>query len=107
MKKGFPFITLLLLIGLAFWFYDRPKKPAPGNLGLATQNTSSLLPRKSTAIPAAAGGSALTNATSVILSPNPSPAPAPQAGELKPDESANTPVGPDTALQHVRHAVHQ
>jgi hypothetical protein len=31
----------------------------------------------------------------------------PQAGELKPDETASTVVGPETALQNVQRAVHQ
>jgi hypothetical protein len=39
--------------------------------------------------------------------PGPAPIPAPQAGELKLDESASTVVGPETALENVRRAVHQ
>jgi hypothetical protein len=109
MKKGVAFVALMLLIGVAFWFYDHPKKPAPAKVALFTQNSASLLPKKLSAVPLVPAASAATNAVAATFSANPSSTqvPARQAGELKPDQSANTPVGPDTALQLVQHAVHQ
>ncbi len=109
MKKGFAFVAVLLFVGLAFWFYDRPKKAAPANLALFTQNSSSVLPKKLSAVQVVPAASAVTNATAAALWANSSsaPAPAPQAGELKPDESASTPVGPEKALEIVQRAVHQ
>jgi len=109
MKKGYIFAASLLLIALAFYLLPDPKKPTPTTIAPAKQNSA---PSRTTSSPdvsfiAAASAASNSPAISSLPKPAPGPAPAPQAGELKPDETANTVVGPETALQNVRRAVHQ
>ncbi len=110
MKRIFGFIALLAIISAAIYLYLNPKTQAPAAVALATQDSSVSLAKKSSRIvPLVATSSAVSNtpALSSSQSPAEAPVPAPQAGELKPDPTASTEVGPQTALQNVRHAVHQ
>ncbi len=109
MKKNYVFAAVLVLVALAFYLAPTPKKPTRTTVAPQRQNSTPSPGNGSTDVSfiAAAGATSKSPALTSLPVLAPAPVPAPQAGELKPDETANTVVGPETALQNVRRAVHQ
>jgi hypothetical protein len=109
MKRGSAFIALLVLIAATLYLWPSAKKPTPTTVAPVKQNSSPSRTNSSTVVESLAVASPASNTSAINSSPSPAqtPVPAPQAGELKPDASASTVVGPETALQNMQRAVHQ
>ena len=110
MKRNYVFAAILLLVALTFYLAPNPKKPTRTTVAPPpAQNSTPSRSKGSTDVSfiAAANPAAKSPALTSLPLPVAAPVTAPQAGELKPDETANTVVGPETALENVRRAVHQ
>ena len=109
MKRGLVFVALMALIFAAIYLHLNPETPASAIHSPAAPGSSANLTKSSSPAPVLAAPSAvaITPATSSTTNPAQAPVRAHEAGELKPDPSASTPVGPETALQNVQRAVRQ
>jgi|HubBroStandDraft_1064217.scaffolds.fasta_scaffold215727_2 hypothetical protein len=109
MKKAFGVAALLLLAAAAIYLFPTPKAPPPAMVAPEAQTSSANLVRTSVVVPSVPTSIVASISPTIISSQHQSqpPIPAPAAGRLVPDSTSSTEVGPETALQNVRRAVHQ
>jgi hypothetical protein len=108
MKKRFGVAAILLLMAAAIYLFLNQKGPMPGTAPGA-QNLLASLTKTSTVAPSSATANAVSNSPATVSLQNQAQpqGPAAEAGELIPDPTPLTQVGPETALQNVQRAVRQ
>jgi len=109
MKKGFGLAAILLLIAAVVYLFHDLNAPTPASLAPTTQESYTSLTKSSSVPVSVAASGAGSNSAATISPPIQAPpkGPAAEAGELIPDPTPLTQVGPETALQNVQRAVRQ